>query len=74
MANGDEKILLTSKKMFEGVDGSKYRMSVFRDVTEKEILIHDLKRPNEDLAEMLKRIKNAGSCSRNRNLSAFGHV
>jgi len=49
-------------------------MSMSRDVTEKEILIHDLKRSNEDLAEMLKRIKNAGSCSRNRNLSAFGHV
>jgi signal transduction histidine kinase len=49
LANGDEKILLTTKKSFWGVDGKKYLMSVSRDVTEKEILINDLKRSNSDL-------------------------
>jgi signal transduction histidine kinase len=49
LPNGEEKILLTTKKSFIGVDGKKYLMSVSRDVTEKEILINDLKRSNSDL-------------------------
>lgn len=49
LPNGQEKILLTTKKSFIGVDGKKYLMSVSRDVTEKEILINDLKRSNSDL-------------------------
>lgn len=49
LANGEEKILLTTKKSFIGVDGKKYLMSVSRDVTEKEVLINDLKRSNSDL-------------------------
>jgi signal transduction histidine kinase len=49
LANGEEKILLTTKKSFIGIDGNKYLMSVSRDVTEKEILINDLKRSNKDL-------------------------
>ncbi len=49
LANGEEKILLTTKKSFVGVDGKKYLMSVSRDITEKEILINDLKRSNGDL-------------------------
>jgi nitrogen-specific signal transduction histidine kinase len=49
LANGTEKILLTTKKAFNGIDGKKYLMSVSRDITEKEILINDLKRSNADL-------------------------
>lgn len=49
LASGVEKILLTTKKSFVGIDGKKYLMSVSRDVTEKEILINDLKRSNSDL-------------------------
>jgi len=49
LANGEEKILSTTKKSFAGIDNKKYIMSVARDVTEKEILINDLKRSNTDL-------------------------
>lgn len=42
-------IFNTTQKRFVGVDGKTYLMSVSRDVTEKEILINDLKRSNEDL-------------------------
>jgi signal transduction histidine kinase len=49
LANGEEKILLCIKKSFKGVDGKSYLMSVARDMTEKEILINDLKRSNNDL-------------------------
>lgn len=49
LASGVEKILSTTKKSFVGIDGKKYLMSVSRDVTEKEILINDLKRSNSDL-------------------------
>lgn len=49
LASGAEKILSTTKKSFVGVDNKKYLMSVSRDITEKEILIHDLKRSNSDL-------------------------
>ena len=49
LANGMQKILLTTKKSFKGIDGKYYLMSVSRDVTEKEVLINDLKRSNSDL-------------------------
>jgi len=49
LANGQEIILETTKKTFVGSDGNTYIMSVSRDVTEKEILINDLKRSNSDL-------------------------
>jgi signal transduction histidine kinase len=49
LASGAEKILSTTKKSFVGVDNKKYLMSVSRDITEKEILINDLKRSNSDL-------------------------
>lgn len=49
LANQQERILNTTKKSFIGIDGKTYLMSVSRDVTEKEILINDLKRSNEDL-------------------------
>jgi PAS domain S-box-containing protein len=49
LANHDERILNTTKKSFVGIDGKTYLMSISRDVTEKEILINDLKRSNEDL-------------------------
>lgn len=49
LANGEQKILSTSKESFTGVDGKKYLMSVSRDVTEKEVVINDLKRSNSDL-------------------------
>lgn len=49
LANGKQKILSTTKKRFVGSDGNIYVMSVARDVTEKEILINDLKRSNADL-------------------------
>lgn len=49
LANGQEIILETTKKTFKGSDGNTYIMSVSRDVTEKEILINDLKRSNSDL-------------------------
>lgn len=48
-ANGEEKILHVTKKAFTAIDGNTYLMSVSRDVTEKEILINDLKRSNSDL-------------------------
>ncbi|MDT0596142.1 PAS domain-containing sensor histidine kinase [Glaciecola petra] len=48
-ANGEEKILHVTKKAFSASDGNTYLMSVSRDVTEKEILINDLKRSNSDL-------------------------
>lgn len=49
LANGQDKILETTKKTFVGSDKNTYIMSVSRDVTEKEILINDLKRSNDDL-------------------------
>lgn len=49
LPNGEEKFLSTTKKSFVGVDDKKYLMSVSRDVTEKEVLINDLKRSNSDL-------------------------
>lgn len=49
LANGVEKILLTTKKTFVGIDEKTYIMSVSRDITEKEILITDLRRSNSDL-------------------------
>lgn len=49
LANGEERILSTTKKSFVGIDNKKYLMSVSRDVTEKEVLINDLKRSNSDL-------------------------
>ncbi|MGB3725861.1 MAG: ATP-binding protein [Glaciecola sp.] len=49
LPNGEQKILDTTKKTFTGSNGNTYIMSVSRDVTEKEILINDLKRSNGDL-------------------------
>lgn len=49
LANGHERILETSKKSFVAPDGNTYIMSVSKDVTQKEILINDLKRSNSDL-------------------------
>ena len=49
LANGDEKVLQTTKKAFVGIDNKRYIMCVSRDVTEKEVLIDDLKRSNADL-------------------------
>lgn len=49
LANGEDKILQTIKKVFVGEDERKYVMSISRDITEKEILINDLKRSNADL-------------------------
>ncbi len=49
LANGEDKVLQTTKKSFVGVDNKKYIMCVCRDVTEKEALINNLKRSNADL-------------------------
>lgn len=49
LLNGEEKIFHTDKTTFVGVDGKLYILSVSRDVTEKEILIKDLERSNDDL-------------------------
>ncbi len=49
LPNGSEKILLTTKESFVAIDGQKYIVSISRDITEKEVLIRDLKRSNSDL-------------------------
>lgn len=49
LANGEDKVLQTTKKSFVGIDNKKYIMCVSRDITEKEALINNLKRSNADL-------------------------
>ena len=49
LANQQERIFHTTKKTFTGINKQAYMMSISRDVTDKEILISDLKRSNDDL-------------------------
>ena len=49
--NGDLKTLSTKKIRFSDVEGKNYILGLSRDVTEREALIRQLKRSNEELDE-----------------------